>query len=234
MKLPDVLIEDLIKELAGADAVELVRTLVYKENVSEFQLAEDLSLNVNQVRNILYRLTAHNLVHSIRKKDRQKGWYIYYWTFDFKHAKSLLIYLKKKKIEELKKELEKAKSEVGYFICSEKCVKMDMNEAMENQFRCPECGKIMEQKSNDIRIKQLENSIKKLEADLRIRWDEYPVVEEVKEGIKEKRIRKSKKKISKKKKFKEKKLSVKKRVIKKKPKRKVKKSIKKKVKRKRK
>lgn len=211
MKLSDLLIEDLVKELAGEDTIELVRILMFKKNVSEFKLAEDLKINVNRVRNMLYRLASHNLVSSIRKKDRQKGWYIYYWTFNLKHARSLLVHLRKKRVEGLKELLEKKKREENYFTCSNRCIIMNTEDAMENQFRCPECGKLLEQKSSVEDVKEIEDKIKKLESDLKVKWEEIPELEEEekikilkKKKIKKKRKRKVIKKVKRKKEAKKK------------------------------
>ena len=101
-------IGDLVARLAGKDTVELSQLIIEgKENVSEFLLAEKLELGINHVRNRLYRLQKHNLVSSMRKKDKQKGWYIYYWTFNLVQAKSLIKSLKEEEIGSLKKRLKK-------------------------------------------------------------------------------------------------------------------------------
>ena len=92
------ILENFVNEVAGKDAVKLVSLMKEQENISEFTLAEDLKLSINQVRNLLYKLNEHNLVYSSRKKDREKGWYIYYWTFNFKHARDILIARKKSRI----------------------------------------------------------------------------------------------------------------------------------------
>ena len=98
MKLTDAFIEELASELAGHDTVQIVRALLYKENVSEFTLAEELNKTVNQVRNMLYRLNNFNLVDFTRKKDKTKGWYIYYWTFEKPKAVELTVDMKTKEI----------------------------------------------------------------------------------------------------------------------------------------
>ena len=68
MKLDNELLEQLMADLVGDDVLPLVRILAKKRNVSEFKLAEMLNVTVNQIRNMLYRMNAHNLVSSIRKK----------------------------------------------------------------------------------------------------------------------------------------------------------------------
>ena len=103
MKLPNKLIEDLVKEVVGDEAVRLVDLIKGKKNVSEFKIADKLKITVNQVRNILYGLNSRSLVTFTRKKDKKKGWYIYYWTFDEKKARDVIIEIKEKRNQLLNK-----------------------------------------------------------------------------------------------------------------------------------
>jgi transcription initiation factor TFIIE subunit alpha len=140
-------IEGFIREVGGEDSVNLVGYLFGKENVNEFKLAEKLGISVNQVRNILYRLQEYNLVKSTRKKDKKKGWYIYYWTFNKKQALNEMLAYKQRRLEVLKKKLEE-ESTMSFFTCANKCLRMEFSEAMEHNFKCPECGKLMEKQDN--------------------------------------------------------------------------------------
>ncbi|MDH3382265.1 MAG: hypothetical protein OEL54_06130, partial [Flavobacteriaceae bacterium] len=45
----------------------------------------------------------------MRKKDKKKGWYIYYWTLDLKRVKHLVFELKKKRLEKLKERVGREK-----------------------------------------------------------------------------------------------------------------------------
>src|SRR3989344_3959385 len=113
MKLSSKIIEGVVSEVAGEDVVPLVKVLKNKKNVSEFKLAENINREVNEIRNMLYRLYDANLVSFIRKKDKKKGWYIYYWTFNGKRVKDLVSDLKKKRLEALKQRL--SREEGGNF-----------------------------------------------------------------------------------------------------------------------
>lgn len=179
MRLTDMLIEELVSNLAGPDTIELVRNLMYKENISEFILADELKLSVNQIRNMLYRLMNHNLVYSTRKKDRQKGWYIYYWTFNIKHARTLVTTNKRKRLHELKARLNEETQEGSFFICPDhQFIRMSIEEALENQYRCTECGKIMQEKESSSDISRIKQEIEKIEAQLNVKWEELPQEEE--------------------------------------------------------
>ena len=58
MKVPEEIIIDLVKNIAGSDTVKLLHVLLKaRKNVSEFKIAEKLGISVNAVRNMIYRLS---------------------------------------------------------------------------------------------------------------------------------------------------------------------------------
>ena len=165
MKLSNKLVEDVVIEVAGEDVLQLVKLLKNKKNVSEFKLAEAMKLEVNVVRNMLYRLYHANLVSFTRRKDKKKGWYIYYWTFKIKQIRFLAISLKKQKLERLNDRLAR-EEESSFFICPEGCMRLDFEKAINFEFKCPECGEIMQQESNEEKIRILKDEIKALEKEV--------------------------------------------------------------------
>ena len=80
MRLTQRKMEEILLELTGPDGAPLIQQLQGKQNVSEFELAARTKKDIKLVRRILYALYNHNVIGFIRKKDKQKGWYIYYWT----------------------------------------------------------------------------------------------------------------------------------------------------------
>lgn len=165
MRLTKQSTEDLVKEVAGEDTVKLVGLLKDKSNISEFKLAEKLRLTVNTVRNMLYKLQEHNLVSSTRKKDKKKGWYIYYWTFNVPQARTLARVVKEKKLEDLKRNLE-TETQESFYACPERCIRLKIENAMDYDFKCPECGTILQEDQNELGIEKLRNTIKELEDEL--------------------------------------------------------------------
>jgi len=161
-KLSSKEIDDLIINLIGEEIIPLVGQLKNKVNVSEFKLAENLNITVNQVRNMLYKMHQFNLVTFIRKKDKKKGWYIYYWTFNPKRIKFLMDELRKKKMEKLGDRLEREKNNY-FFNCKNRCMRVEFDQATDFQFKCPECGELLEQEDNLQKIKELEKELKELE-----------------------------------------------------------------------
>jgi transcription initiation factor TFIIE subunit alpha len=159
MRLSNKVVEEAIKEIAGEDVLLLVKIIKNKKNVSEFKIAEKANLSVNIIRNMLYRLYHANLVSFIRKKDKKKGWYIYYWTFNMKRIGFLYDEIKKKKLEKLRIRLDREKSNF-FFACKNTCMRLDLDRASEYGFKCPECGELLEQEDNSAMIKGIEKDIK--------------------------------------------------------------------------
>jgi transcription factor E len=166
MRLTNKVVEQVVLATAGEDVIPLVAALKNKKNYSEFKLAENLKIEVNQVRNMLYRLLKHNLVSFIRRKDKRKGWYIYYWTFRLKQIKNVMKQLKKQRIEKLRDRLLREKNE-QFFTCRRRCMRMNFEKASDFLFKCPECGKLLEQEDNSEKIEAIEKEIKGLERELK-------------------------------------------------------------------
>ena len=189
MKVSNKIIEEVVAQVAGSDVVPLVKILKNKKNVSEFKLADAMKQEVNLTRNMLYRLYNVNLVSFIRRKDKKKGWYIYYWTFDMKRVKELVRSLKKKRLALLKERLER-EEEGQFYLCPNECMRLDFDQAMNFQFKCPECGQLIELEDNKARIEAIKKEIEELEKDLA----KKVVKEKVKKVKKKKVVKKAKKK----------------------------------------
>ncbi len=154
-------IEDLIRDIIGKDVLPLVKLLRGKKDISEFKLADKLKLNINNVRNLLYKLGEYNLVSSIRKKDKKKGWYVYYWTFDEKKSKLLLISKKEKELSNLQKEL-KQEENCCFFVCPKECIRLDSQHALEVDYRCDECGSLLMQEDNAAVVRRINREMEKV------------------------------------------------------------------------
>ncbi len=155
---------DVVGEVVGEDAIKIVEYLKDKENISEFKIAEKTNSEIHQIRNILYRLHNQHLVTYKRKKDRQKGWYISYWTFNKRRIKDLVEHLREQKLSRFRERLEKEEKNRGFFfLCKNTCVRMDFDQATEYQFKCPECGSLLDQHDNTRTIDTLKQKISELE-----------------------------------------------------------------------
>ena len=155
-------VANLLAEYVGEDVADVVRELTGKPDYSEFKLADALSRELNATRNLLYKLHSLNLVSFTKKKDNKIGWYIYYWTFHEDSVNAFLLSEKKSKIEALKQRLAK-EGEGSSYSCTNKCARLDFDNAFDFSFRCPECGELLGQDSNKVNRRNLEREIIKLE-----------------------------------------------------------------------
>ena len=167
MRLSNNIIESVVKEVVGEDAIALVDFLKDNKNVSEFKIAETIKKEVNATRNILYRLYENNLVSFMRKKDKKKGWYIYYWTFNQKRVKYLIGDLKKKKLIKLKERVNREK-EGNFFGCKNKCIRLNFDQVTDFNYKCPECGSVLDQEDNTKVLENIHKEIVVLEKEIKI------------------------------------------------------------------
>lgn len=159
-------IEDVVKELVNEEAIPIVLYLIGRTKVSEFVLAQDLDLEIHKARNLLYRLLEHNILYFHRKKDKIKGWYICYWDFNEKIIPFLLEKIKSQKLVKLKERLEKESSST-FYMCKSACTRMDFEKSMEFNFKCPECGELMDEQNNARTLEFLKERIADLDKDLK-------------------------------------------------------------------
>lgn len=163
MKITNSKVNETIKEAIGEDSIKVVEFLKDKKNISDFKIAEKTETDIHEIRNILYRLYNQNLVTYYRKKDRQKGWYISYWTFNKKRVKDLMSILKKQKYEKFNERLrEEELNKNNFYLCPNACVRVNFDRATDFEFRCPECGNILNHQSNEKTIEFLKSEIKTL------------------------------------------------------------------------
>ena len=165
MRLSQPLMEELVKEVAGDDVLALLRLILGKSNVSEFKIAEKLNTTVNQVRNMLYRLNEHNLVAFTRKKDKEKGLYIYFWTFDTFNARQLIIERKQKKIAELKRMINEENT-TGMYVCPSRCIRVNAQQALDFEYKCTTCNTLLKEEDSRQLVEKTKTYIEKLRAEL--------------------------------------------------------------------
>ncbi len=165
MRLTQKKIEEILINILGSEGAPLLKHLYGKENISEFELATKTRRDIKNIRKMLYILYNYNLVGFTRKKDKQKGWYVYYWTllpesikFNYIKNRRELLSLLKQRLEEENKEL--------FFTCLNNCVRLNFDQAMDLEFHCPECGELLTQDNGEEKIRLLTAQIKEIKAEL--------------------------------------------------------------------
>ena len=97
------LLKTVVEDLINKQSATIIDLLSGNKNVNEFSIAKNLKLTINQTRNILYKLSDFGIVSFIRKKDKRKGWYIYFWTLNTHQALSISNENLNKKLDNLNK-----------------------------------------------------------------------------------------------------------------------------------
>jgi len=220
------ILKELVRNLAGKNADIIVDVLKDKKDVNEFKIAEKLKLTINQTRNILYKLSANEIVSFIRKKDKKKGWYIYYWTLNIQKSIARFIILKKKEISEMRNLISSYENRHFYF-CPNCSIELNEENSLLHNFVCPECGKLLQFDTHEKKVQELRHKIESAEQQLKKAEEEFSKIgeEKIKEFEKTKeRIKRKKAKLRKKVKQKK---AEKQKLKKKKPKEKKAKKIKK-------
>jgi len=169
------LLNDILSNVVGRQASDIVNLLAGKKNVNEFILAKKLKLTINQVRNILYKLSHAGLVSFTRKKDKRKGWYTYFWTLNIGKSLELLEGNLIKELESLKNQLKNRESRRFYF-CNTCKTEVNEETALLHNFTCSECGEVYELQTDKKILNDLMLKIKKLEAAVMIIEEELSKV----------------------------------------------------------
>lgn len=201
MRLTQKKIEEILLNLLGPEGKPLVQQLYGKENVSEFELANRTKKDIKLIRRMLYTLYNHNVIGFIRKKDKQKGWYIYYWTILPENVKFAYFKKKKEQLLRFQEQLEAEKKEL-FYLCPGKCVRLNFDQAMEFEFHCPECGQLASQDSTEDKKEVLRKKIQELGQELAEEDEEKKVSKRrakerkkiVKKKVKVKKVKKAVKK----------------------------------------
>lgn len=160
------ILKKVVPQFAGHGTEKLIDLLHEKQNVNEFLIAKKMGMTINQTRNMLYKLADVGLIEFIRKKDKKKGgWYTYFWTLKTKRVLQKYHEDLQKEIDNLRKELEKRKNERFYYSPSID-VEYTEEEAILNDFTCPETGEVLEIREPTQLINKLKSEISKIETNL--------------------------------------------------------------------
>jgi len=196
------LLKELIRLIAGRNSEAILDILFQKKNINEFKIASKLGITINQTRNIIYKISNFNILNSIRKKDKKKGWYTYFWTLDNVKALNVLAKFKIKEIRTMYALL-KTRRLKNFYLCAADNIEMTEETAMHYGFLCPECGKLLEPISKEKKIREMTIRIEKTKRELRVIKEELERITpkpKLKIKKKKKKPKKYKKKTKKKKK----------------------------------
>jgi transcription factor E len=222
-------LKDVVTIIVGKYAEPIVDLLNSKKHVNEFIIAKKLDITINQARNILYKLSDHGLVSSIRKKDKKKGWYTYFWKMEVIKSLEFLKNVRLKQMNNMNNQIKNRETK-QFYICERCNIEVNEETALLYDFTCNECGEIFKIRDNAKILKELRKNLDKVKSEIKLIDEELEKETSKIEKIKMKTIEKEKET---RKKARAKKRKLAKKTVKKavKKKEKVKKKTKKKIKR---
>jgi len=147
-------LKEVVTAISGKQTESIVDLLTGKKNVNEFLIAKKLNLTINQTRNILYKLSDFGLVSSIRKKDKKKGWYTYFWKIEVSKSLDFLKNILEKNIEQLNHQIRSRETKL-FYVCERCNIELSEENALAHDFICSECGEVFTVKDNSKILKEL-------------------------------------------------------------------------------
>ncbi len=158
-------LKETMVSIAGKQAEAIIDLLDGKKYVNEFIIAKRLDLTINQTRNILYKISDHGLVSFIRKKDKKKGWYTYFWKLEILKCLEFLKADIMKKMDQIYHQI-KSRETKEFYVCNRCNIEFNEENALIHDFTCNECGEIMSRKDNTHVIKEYNRELDKLRKEL--------------------------------------------------------------------
>ncbi|MFH1608330.1 MAG: hypothetical protein ABIA78_04320 [archaeon] len=182
-------LNEVVVIAVGKQAEVIADLLDSNRHVNEFIIAKKMDITINQTRNILYKLSDFGLVSSIRKKDKRKGWYTYFWKIEVSKSLQFLKNILLKKIEQVNNQI-RSREMKEFYVCERCSIEFNEENALINNFTCNECGDIFTLKDNTNLLRELKRHLSKFNRELDLVEEE---IEKDKQKIEKIRTREFKK-----------------------------------------
>ena len=171
--LEDPVIQKYLHELVGPKGMP-VAAVPPDGEVTDEELAEQLGLELNDVRRALFILYENDLASYRRLRDEDSGWLTYLWTFEYDNIPEQL----EEEMHRLLAALEaRHEYEVQneFYLCERCGIRFEFDEAMEWGFQCPECGTSVDAMENTRLVESMEGRIEQLREELNVDATEVEV-----------------------------------------------------------
>ncbi|MEF8818104.1 MAG: transcription factor E [Haloferacaceae archaeon] len=162
--LNDPVIQKYLHELVGPKGMPVAAAPAEGE-VTDEELAEELGLELNDVRRALFILYENDLASYRRVRDEDSGWLTYLWTFEYDNIPQNLA----EEMERLMVALDRREEyerENEFYLCEVCSLRFEFGEAMDFGFECPECGSPLEAMENDRLLEAMQERLAALEDEL--------------------------------------------------------------------
>ena len=187
------MLQDFLKEAislaVGKQSEQISDILSNTKYINEFTIAKKLDMTINQTRNILYKLSDFGLVSYIRKKDKKKGWFTYFWKLEAVKVLEFLKGIKKKNIDQIEHQI-KSRETKSFYICQKCNIEFTEENALFHDFSCIECGQLLTMVDSSKILKDLKRSLNKFKDEVETINDQILKEKEKLEKIKVRQIKK--------------------------------------------
>ncbi|MFB6201721.1 MAG: transcription factor [Halorhabdus sp.] len=164
--LEDPVIQKYLHELVGPKGMPVAAAPPEGE-VTDEELAEELGLELNDVRRALFILYENDLASYRRLRDEDSGWLTYLWTFEYDNMPEQL----ESEMYDLHEGLRQRREyelDHQFYLCESCGIRFEFEEAMDFGFECPDCGSTLESMENTALVEAMDDRIDALEAELNI------------------------------------------------------------------
>ena len=162
--LEDPVIQKYLHELVGPTGMPVAAAPPDGE-VTDEELAEELGLELNDVRRALFILYENDLASYRRLRDEDSGWLTYLWTFEYDNIPEKL----EEEMNRLLDALEERRSyelDNEFYLCEECSLRFEFGEAMDFGFDCPNCGSQLVSMDNSRLVDAMDERIERMREEL--------------------------------------------------------------------
>ena len=164
--LENPVIQKYLHELVGPKGMPVAAAPPDGE-VTDEELAEELGLELNDVRRALFILYENDLASYRRLRDEDSGWLTYLWTFQYDKIPEQLEEEMYRLLEGLTERREYERNN-EFYLCEQCGIRFEFGEAMEFGFECPQCGNQVETMENTRLVTAMEERIDELQDELNV------------------------------------------------------------------
>ena len=155
-------LERLADTLLGPPSGIVIRALAERREATVEWLMKRTGLRQNVIRKVLHELFQIGITDYRREKEAETNWFMYYWRVKHESIAEVMLRRRDKMLKLLKLRLDYEKNNM-FFVCPDHPeYRLTFDEAYDYSFKCPECGKVLEQEDNKYLIEYLEYLITRL------------------------------------------------------------------------
>jgi len=164
--LEDPVIQKYLHELVGSTGMPVAAAPPDGE-VTDEELAEQLDLELNDVRRALFILYENDLASYRRLRDEDSGWLTYLWTFEYQNIPEQLESELHRLLEGLERRRE-YETDHQFYLCEQCGIRFEFGEAMDVNFECPDCGSSLQDMENTALVEAMDGRIEALRDELNV------------------------------------------------------------------